>query len=140
MHDPDVVAFDIPRPWPRRGLDRRRRYWPAIVTVWHREPGGADALTVCRSTVRDENGKFIRFTKSWKWHVHHWHIQVRPLQKLRRKLITRCSGCGGRTSKADPINIGGSWYPPMTHWWQSEADIYHQACYDERLRKAREVS
>ncbi len=137
MHDPDVVAFDIPRPWPLRNSLSGRRYWPAMVTVWHREPGGADALTVCRHWIRNADGSVKRSSRAWKWHVHHWRIQVRPLQMLRRRMVTRCAWCGGRDTKANPCDTGGSWYPPKSHWWQSERDVYHGACYSKRLDAAR---
>ena len=70
MHDPDVVAFTIRRPWPRR---RRtllgRRYWPPLVTVWHREPRGHDAGTVCRHYDRVT----CRVLPGWRLHI--WHVR-----------------------------------------------------------------
>lgn len=136
MHDPMVVAFDIRRPWPqvrrlrkgdpqrtRRGLSwpfaytgRRELYWPAVVTVWHVEPGGADALTVCGSRSR------------WQWHVHHWRIQVQPLQHLRRSLLTRCAHCGGRSVKGNRVNVSHSWDGERAPWWRGEVGLYHNAC------------
>ncbi len=103
-------------------------YFPAMVTVWHVEPDGADALTVCRETVRDVDGKFIRFTSSWKWHVHHWKVQVGPLQALRRRLLTRCEWCGGRGAKSNPVNVSRGWHSPKRRWWQGEADLFHGRC------------
>jgi hypothetical protein len=44
MHDPQTVAFDIKRPWPRlttQDFERRtwgRFYWPSWVTIWHVDP------------------------------------------------------------------------------------------------------
>jgi len=127
MHDPMVVAFEVPSPWPHRrrwnekrdaatlgnwGLHRRRRVNPenlgepiypwwrptgwtlrlagrtyglgTIATVWHIEPGGRDAFTVCKHASR------------WRWHVWHWKIQVHWLQRLRRFLFERCIECGHR--------------------------------------------
>lgn len=101
MHDPEVLAFAIPRPWPKRrkhSLGNGKRYWPSLIDIWHMEPGGADALTVC--------GK-----QRWKLHVHHWKVQVRPLQKLKRLLFERCELCGR----------GYSWgYAPTSHQWDSD--------------------
>lgn len=136
MHDPMVVAFDIRRPWPeihklRKGDPRaswrgrrgsfvfvagRELWWPPIVTVWHVEPGGADALTVC-----DSRGR-------WQWHVHHWRIQVQPLQRLRRVLLTRCAYCGGRSTKAAPVNTAMGWHTERAPWWRGERGLYHAAC------------
>lgn len=118
MHDPLVVAFEIKRPWPDsyKTKNGRRRYWPAMITVWHREPGGRDSGTVCK-----RNGH-------WRLHIHHWRIQVRPLQHLRRWALTRCEWCGGRSRNGDPINISSSWNGIHTRWWRSEAGLRHHDC------------
>lgn len=117
MHDPYVVAFEIKRPWPSSYKTKtgRRRYWPAMITVWHREPGGHDSGTVCKRS-------------AWKYHVHHWKIQVRPLQRLRRWTLTRCAWCGGRSRKDDVINIGSSWNGVRSPWWRGERDLRHHDC------------
>lgn len=133
MHDPDVVAFDIKRPWPERsepmGKERWRfrgsfwtiaghgLYWPDLVTVWHREPGGRDALTVCR------HGRI-----PWQLHVHHWRIQVPPLQALRRRLLTRCEWCGGRSRKRDVVNHSQTWDGLRSPWWRGERGLFHSDC------------
>jgi len=31
-----------------------------------------------------------------KWHIHHWNIQIHPLQKITKFLFLRCSECGKR--------------------------------------------
>lgn len=152
MHDPDVVAFDIRRPWPTRSasptrgrrwewghghgrtwrpscfmtLAGQRYYFPSIVTVWHREPGGADSGEVCKHW-RKVDGKNVR-DNSWRWHVNHWRIQVAPLQHLRRSLLTRCSWCGGRSVKGDAVNVSHSWDGPRGQWWQGEPGLYHHWC------------
>lgn len=179
MHDPDVVAFTIRRPWPRRDsmprgtatprrwefrlhhscgswcedkqhrknpfpwwrprswtpfwtLAGRRIYWPDMITVWHREPGGADSGDVCKHYRRWQNadGKWdSKITDGWRWHVWHWHIQVAPLQHLRRWALTRCEWCGGRSTKTHRVNFGTSWYPAKTHWWQSAVGVMHHGCH-----------
>jgi hypothetical protein len=116
MHDPLVVAFEIKRPWPRRRTRPGRHYWPALITVWHREPRGADALSVCKHGTR------------WRWHVHHWRLQVPPLQHLRRFLLTRCAWCGGKSRKGDMVNVSHSWDGPTGRWWQGEPGLYHSDC------------
>lgn len=86
MHDPLTVAFAIRRPWPK-SVDYRTRqavregvhwrlgapyavlagrglYFPALITVWHRDPSGYDDTT-CRR-------------KRWRLHVHHWRLQIHP--------------------------------------------------------------
>lgn len=117
MHDPDVLAFSIPRPWPRRsGMRRRRWYWPSLVDVWHHEPGGADALTVCRDP-------------RWRWHARHWRLRFPPLVMLRRRLLTRCAYCGGRSRRRDHVNVSaGSWDGPRGRWWRGERGLFHSDC------------
>lgn len=96
MHDPDVVAFQVRRPWPRRERtggakpDQPRWklggafwtvagvgiYWPGMITVWHREPGGRDSGEVCKHYARwqDEDGKWqTKMHRGWRWHV--WHVR-----------------------------------------------------------------
>lgn len=135
MHDPLTVAFEIRRPWPQRtapiGRDATRwriRYsafwrlagrdyfWPALITVWHREPGSRDAGTVCR-------GRRTR-----RLHVHHWRLQIPPLQQLRRRLFTRCTWCGGPDRKGDAVNHSHQWNRARGHWWQGETGLFHRDC------------
>lgn len=132
MHDPAVVVFTIARPWPKRqarpfGKSRwrfrgkfwniagRGIYWPSIITVWHIEPDGHDSGTVCKR-------------KSRKRHVHHWRIQVHPLQHLRRWALTRCEWCGGRSRKGDMVNHSKQWDREPGHWWRGERGLFHGDC------------
>jgi len=96
-------------------LAGRDYYWPALITVWHCEPHGHDSLTLCRD-------------RHWRWHIHHWRIQVPPLQHLRRALLTRCAWCGGRSRKGDLVNISHQWDGPRGHWWQGEPGLFHHDC------------
>lgn len=129
MHDPHVVAFEIRRPWPRR--ERHGLYWPTLITVWHVEPGGRDSGEVCRHYTRIPvgNGQWTtQHHHGWRWHVHHWRIQVHPLQALRRWALTRCAWCDGRQRKNDPVNVSHSWDGPRGRWWQGEPGLYHHDC------------
>lgn len=137
MHDPMVVAFEIRRPWPRvNKLKREHRgprhflgafwrfgnvelYWPAVITVWHVEPGGEDALTVC-------NWK----TSKWQWHVHHWRLQFLPWQRFYRWAFTRCAGCGGPSRRGHLVNVSMGWSGSKKpeHWWQGRQGVYHGEC------------
>lgn len=133
MHDPLVVAFEIRRPWPRRSSipGGRRYWWPPLVTVWHREPGGHDSGEVCRHYIRyhDKRGEWrVRVLRGWRFHIHHWKVQVHPVQKLRRWALTRCAWCGGRSRKGDQVNHALSWYGPRGRWWQGEPGLYHGDC------------
>jgi hypothetical protein len=132
MHDPLIVAFEIPRPWPRRNTSKfgSRWRWPSIVTVWHREPGGRDSGTVCkihRSRQLPDGTWKHWYPIWWRLHVHHWRIQVPALQALRRKVLTRCEWCGGRHTKHDPINIG-NWGNSRGPWWRGEKGMRHRDC------------
>lgn len=158
MHDPMVVAFEIRRPWPRRsdyGVSRprwhfrgpfwqvagRRLYWPSLITVWHVEPGGHDSGEVCKHYTRTQgpDGKWTTtYLRGWRWHVHHWHIQVRPLQNLRRWALTRCAWCGGRSRKGRRIDTATGWDTPRGRWWQGEPGLLHGGCYPRYLRDSRE--
>jgi hypothetical protein len=115
MHDPLCVAFEIKRPWPHRREANGWRYWPALITVWHREPGGHDSGTVCS------------YRTHWR-HPWHWRIQVHPLQTLRRRLLTRCSWCGGRSRKGDWVNISHQWDGKRGPWWRGERGLFHRDC------------
>ncbi|MFM9542293.1 hypothetical protein [Streptomyces turgidiscabies] len=136
MHDPLTVAFEIRRPWPKHSVWRTEQaartgerwkisrafwvlaghglYWPSLITVWHRDPSGYDHIT-CRA-------------KRWRLHIHHWKIQILPLQQLRRRLLTRCTWCHGRSVKGDRVNISHQWGGSRGRWWQGERGLYHQDC------------
>lgn len=113
MHDPEVLAHRIRIPWPGE------RYGLTLVEVWHDEPGGHDSLTVCRCDTR------------WRWHIHHWRLSFPWLWTWRRRLLTRCSWCGGRDRRTDPVNcshanwIGAS---PRAPWWRGETNLAHRDC------------
>lgn len=150
MHDPMVVAFEIVRPLPRRSrppvgkstrwkigrsrfwtLAGRELYWPPLITVWHNEPHGRDAGQVCKHyrRWRDPDGQWqSKLQRSWRFHIHHWSIQVHPLQTLRRRLLTRCEWCNGRSAKSDPVNVSHQWDGPRGRWWQGEPGLYHRDC------------
>lgn len=115
MHDSLVVAFEVGR----------------IVTVWHKEPGrGNDSGDVCKQFHRAQNdlGEWhYVFHHGWKFHVHHWRIQVHALQRLRRRLLTRCEWCGGRDAKGDPVNVH-SGDKIKVPWWKGARNTFHHDC------------
>lgn len=134
MHDPLVVAFEIPRPWPKRfkhlpdgARGGRRWYFPPIVTVWHREPNGQDAGTVCRHYRRGVCEDWV-VLNGWRFHIHHWKVQIPAFQLARRRLLTRCAWCGGRSRSGDSVNVSQSWDGQRSRWWQGEPGLFHSDC------------
>jgi hypothetical protein len=112
----------------------RGYYWPPLIVVWHREPRGHDSGEICKHLIRwqDEHGKWqSKILHGWRFHVHHWRIQVRPLQELRRRLLTRCAGCGGRHKRGHPVNVG-FWNGARGPWWRGERNLYHLGCRPQR--------
>lgn len=106
-------------------------YWPPLVTVWHREPGGRDSGTVCKHHARhrDATGKWrVKVLRGWRWHVWHWRLQIHPWQHFRRWAFTRCTWCGGRSRKGDPVNNSHQWDGPRGPWWRGERGLYHLDC------------
>lgn len=113
MHDPEVLAHRITLPWPGR------RFGLTLVEVWHYEPGGADALTVCTRNTR------------WRWHVRHWRLTFPWLMSWRRYLLTRCSWCGERHTKHDRVDTShANWIgaDPTAPWWRGQANVAHRDC------------
>lgn len=133
MKDPMVQVFSIRRPWPKvRKLTRKLKtsfrgvfwrvagyelYWPALVSVWHVEPGQRAAGTVCGPD-------------TWRKHPQHWKVQVHPWQSFCRWAFTRCVWCGGPSRKGDSVNTGYGYErdSKKTRWWQGESGLYHSDC------------
>lgn len=125
MHDPKVVAFELK--------------WPNI-TVWHKEPGGRDSGEVCRHYITrqlPDGSQRTVVTNGWKYHVHHWKLQVHCLQRLRRRLLTRCDWCGGRSHKGDPVNCSRGLGGPRAPWWRGERGLEHVDCDSYRAAHER---
>lgn len=116
MHDPFVVAFKIKRPWPKRRDSDGWCYWPSVIVIWHREPRGHDSGEICRHYRYDPETGRATILHAWRWHIHHWRIQVPPLQVLRWLALTRCAWCGGRSRRRDPVD------------WLHEQGLYHGDC------------
>lgn len=59
-------------------------------------------------------------TKWWqhpRWHIHHWKIQLHPLQNLKRRYWAKCCICGKRGFKGSAM---GDW--DGTKLWHQECD------------------
>lgn len=131
-----------------RGVTRSW-YLPSVITIWHRDPETDGTDSSCRNHYRrrwreasKDPGRWVqREFWAWcmrrydRWHIHHWRIQVRPIQNLRRWAFTRCAGCGERLPYGySPIS--SHWDSPRRErWWSSEVGLWHHECYDAH-RKA----
>lgn len=98
-----------------------------LVRVWHREPDDEDAGDVCQHYRTNRAGERVRSGR-WRWHAHHWKIQIPALQTLRRRLLTRCAWCGGRHRRGDPTTISHQRNRERTPWWRGETGLYHHDC------------
>lgn len=65
----------------------------------------------------------VRQDQKWwqhaRWHFWHWRFQIHPLQKLKRRLFTRCDHCGKKFGWNES---------PIGTWGGSK--LWHQSCYD----------
>ena len=116
MHDPMSIAHEIKYPWKhtshfnlRDGTPTSYTMRDSFVTIWHRDPSGYDSGERCRW-----NGR-------WRWHIHHWRLQVHPYQRI-RTAFDRCIGCGKRFGMSPGARIGAGWDNP---------DSYHHECYSK---------
>jgi hypothetical protein len=108
-------------------LAGREFFFPALVVVWHVEPGGRDCGEVCKHWRTKRDGQRVP-DRRWKWHIRHWKLQFPPLQALRRSLLTRCAWCGGRSRKGDQVNCSHQWDGPRGKWWHGEPGLFHADC------------
>lgn len=98
MHDPSFLAFDLR--WIR--LD-----------VWHDEPGGADAFTVCGHPPQGGAAR-LRWTLR---HRRHLSYRFWPYFRVRRWIRDRCDECGRRFLWRD-----------ARHGYPSSDAVYHSPC------------
>lgn len=101
--------------------------WRTAAVIWHVEPDGRDSGEVCRHYRRQSDGT-TKVLRSWRWHVHHWRIQLPVVQELRRTLLTRCAWCMGPSWKGARVNVSHDWDRDPTPWWRGEPGLYHSDC------------
>lgn len=104
----------------------REFYWPALITIWHREPKGLDSGEVCKHRRERRDGTRV-ISRRWRWHVHHWHVQVHPTQKLKRWLWSRCAECGRRFPYGYSV-VSHQWDSDGPRWFRGESGKYHHEC------------
>ena len=97
------------------GNDDRDDYW--------REEHAYDLFRVMA-------GAIIRNHRPWyrhpRWHIHHWEIQVHPVQHFKRWTFSRCTKCGGRFRWGEsPV---GPWSGDGPRWFKPEPGVHHMHC------------
>lgn len=146
MHSPEVLVGSILNPIPRITKRTKSRvtsikfgshfwyigdyelYFPSLIDIWHIEPHGADALTICKDRIRDKDGKFVRWSNAWKWHFWHYKINFVFLHTWRRRLLTRCAECGGASRKGNVVNHSFGGYRAKVPFYIGEQGLYHSEC------------
>jgi hypothetical protein len=104
MHDPSHLLFGI-------------RAWRIRLDIWHNEPGGADAFTVCGMSPE----------KGWariRWairHARHLHYRFWPYLHVKRWIKDRCAGCGRRFLWKD-----------SRHSYMGSDKVWHDPCMSLR--------
>jgi hypothetical protein len=93
VHDPLVLLWTIKRP-PLTPEEWRKKRWPPLLDIWHREPDGRDSGTVCPYRIH------------WR-HPHHWHLRFWPVFNFRSR-FKRCGGCGRRMNTAARFGYMGT--------------------------------
>lgn len=56
-----------------------------------------------------------------RWHIHHWSIQIHPLQQIKRRWWDKCSVCGKKGFKSGAMS---NWHG--TKIWHQECDTSRQ--------------
>lgn len=73
----------------------------------------------------------LRERRPWyrkpRWHVHHWKLQLHPLQKFKRWAFSRCEGCK-RGFKWGYSPVSMQWGGHGPRWFRSEEKTYHSEC------------
>ncbi len=139
MHDPSILATTIHYPIPRQlKINGKRVAWrfPAFIDIWHDDPNGHDAGTVCQIHNRGP---------LWWWqHRSHLRAKVIPWQQFKRWKWQPCEGCGGKSRRGHMVNVSGSWGAGPQKFRQSKPDMWHHECSGIRhlkfgLREAQEA-
>lgn len=76
-------------------------------------------------------GWVLRADQIWwkhpRWHIHHWELQIHPIQEFKRWAFSRCCKCGKGFSYGSSV-CSGSWNSVGPRWFKSEENIYHSDC------------
>lgn len=76
-------------------------------------------------------GWILRREQKWwqhpRWHVHHWRLQIQPLNDFKRWAFSRCCKCG-RSFRFGASVCTNNWNSTGPMWFRGEKDIYHDDC------------
>lgn len=161
MHDPEVVAFEIRRPWPTRssysGSDTRRwsigkykgqPWWkPGSYSPFWMLAGRRyywpSIITIWHVEPGGADSGTVckqwadhKPRNRWRFHFWHWHVQVSPYQRMLRWAFTRCQLCGRRFPRGCP-GTSTSWNGGGPTW-HGQTGIYHDECMSLVTLRARE--
>lgn len=107
---------------------------PAITQKYGKEPR-QERIEHAASVVY---GCVLRWSQPWyrhpRWHLHHWQIQVHPVQNFKRWMFSRCAGCGKRF-RWNYAPVSSSWSGGGPRWFKSEQGVYHHNCMPPPARR-----
>ena len=113
MHDATLV-WQFPDSKPGK-------YRRSIIEIWHEDQGS------------------IQDCKNWNKFSDrsHWTVHFIPWKRLTRKLFQRCAGCGGPSTRKNPVNHG-YWDDRNYPFYYSKPDTYHETCMRKNSRQRRQ--
>lgn len=82
---------------------------------------------IMRGIASDLLRKRRRWWQHPRWHIHHWKIQVHPLQQFKRWAFSRCAGCGNGFSWGY-CPTSNQWDSGGPRWFRNEPHSYHSEC------------
>lgn len=102
MHDSSTLIFDVR---------------PIRLDVWHDEPGGADAFTVCGHAPHRLGPRLVWTAR----HARHLHFRFWPYLRIHRWVKDHCAECGRRFLWKD-----------ARHSYQGTDQVWHDQCMSLR--------
>jgi hypothetical protein len=91
---------------------------------WKRDEQLRNYVTTIYSWIMREERPWYKHPR---WHIHHWSIQIHPLQKLKRRFWDKCCVCGKRGTKS---HFMSDWNG--TKRWHQECDTTNKPIPTEK--------
>jgi hypothetical protein len=91
---------------------------------WYRQRNSEEFFVMLGSILAHRRRRWWQHPR---WHLHHWKVQVHPIQAFKRWAWSRCCKCGGRFPWGASV-VSNSWHSKGPQWFQGETDIYHADC------------